>query len=793
VVATPRAWLAAGAAALIVGGAVACHLVAFAPPDPHVDDCNPLRENGGAGLPTALVAFDAVDADFFAAPFPALGRVDDAQGGLQGAVDGDRFPADTPLLFRLRRLTSTDGYGVSAAIFFQLDGAVPAGVLPASFAAPAFPDASSDAASAAAPGVFVFPRGHPDQPATVNVDVSWTRYAVGDGSQSRQGFLLSILPVQGLPLAANTDYVAVVTTAIAQPSTFMQTLCGRATPAGISDADAQQYLDAVQQDLAGPLGVGCAQIAAMSLFHTSDPAHELPQVQALAHDDLTVNELGCDAQPLPREGDSSGWRCEQAAYCVYSGTVLVPDYQRGTPPYLPYVSWQGSWPQEPVGSPSGGAPGCTPDLGSAPEPSDPTSWAPTWRAARVVVTIPHAPPPTRDDGTRASAYPVVVMARTGAGPGGSWVDSIVDRGPTLGGDCKTQVCRGPAEVFTSVGYAGISIDGPLVGISGTQPDEFNEDLAIFDFLNPDALRDNIRQSAVELTLVPDILQHLKIDLGQCEGAGTGDARFDLSHMALFSHSMGSTISPLALAADPRYGAAILSGSGGSLIQNVLYKTQPLPVSAGGLLFGYAVSACDLSPRDPQLSLLQWALEPADSESYARRMVSDLGPPGTWATPHARDVLMIQGLVDHYILPPIADVMSLGEGLDLGVGPGSCNDDRYCDKDPVHGEVAAQGYPALADLLGLSGHRVLALADAGGNVAWPPNVPPPTPPRNLTALVVQHRIDENREPGTCSVDGHEVIFESLLARHQYACFLHDFLNDETPRVRTSGDLFTPCTL
>jgi hypothetical protein len=156
--------------------------------------------------------------------------------------------------------------------------------------------------------------------------------------------------------------------------------------------------------------------------------------------------------------------------------------------------------------------------------------------------------------------------------------------------------------------------------------------------------------------------------------------------------------------------------------------------------------------------------------------------------------MVQGLVDHYIRPPIADVMTLGEGLDLAVGPNACYEDAFCDRLPVYGDLASPDYPSLPCLLPLSG-RSVRTAPLAGNVPWPSNVPMPAGRTGgLTAVVVQHRIDENREElgQTCVVDGHETIYENTLARHQYTCFLDDFAHDLPPRVRASGGEFTSCT-
>ena len=69
-----------------------------------------------------------------------------------------------------------------------------------------------------------------------------------------------------------------------------------------------------------------------------------------------------------------------------------------------------------------------------------------------------------------------------------------------------------------------------------------------------------------------------------------------------------------------------------------------------LSFGYTFRGYTMTQGDPALSMLQWALEPADPPTY-----------GALAKGH---VLMFQGVVDHYILPPMANAASLSLGLDL---------------------------------------------------------------------------------------------------------------------------------
>src|SRR5262249_61163183 len=105
------------------------------------------------------------------------------------------------------------------------------------------------------------------------------------------------------------------------------------------------------------------------------------------------------------------------------------------------------------------------------------------------------------------------------------------------------------------------------------------------------------------------------------------------------------------AVEPRYRPAIFSGFGGSFIENVLYKLKPLDTRAFAMLL---LGEDDLYDGNPVLQLLQWGAEPADPPPYARLL-------------HGRNVLMLQGIVDHYIPPMIANASSLSLALDLA-GP-----------------------------------------------------------------------------------------------------------------------------
>src|SRR5262249_39743086 len=95
--------------------------------------------------------------------------------------------------------------------------------------------------------------------------------------------------------------------------------------------------------------------------------------------------------------------------------------------------------------------------------------------------------------------------------------------------------------------------------------------------------------------------------------------------------------------------------------------------------------------DPALSLAQWALEPSDPPVYADLVIRNPRSRGTPA-----HVLMLQGIVDNYILPDIANATSLSLGLDLA-GPAI--------DDPAHPALAGQ--TSLLPWLPLSGPRKIS--------------------------------------------------------------------------------------
>ena len=395
-------------------------------------------------------------------------------------------------------------------------------------------------------------------------------------------------------------------------------------------------------------------------------------------------------------------------YCAFHSTVSMPVYQEGEPPFD-----------------DGG--GGLALVDGVPQLQD-------WEEANLVITIPREPAPS-------GGYPTAVMIRTGGGGD----RPLVDRGVRDAEGVVAIPGTGPAVHFARAGYAGVSVDGPHGGLRNVTGGD--EQFLLFNITNPAAMRDNFRQSAAEIGLLADILTGLSFDASPCDGADA-TATLDAEELALFGHSMGATMAPVTVALEPRYRAVILSGAGGSWIENLIWKESPIevrPVAESILEYG----SRELHTHDPVISFVQWGGEPADPPVYGRELADD-----------PRHVLMLQGIVDSYILPPIANATSLSMELDLAGEP----------LDADHPDLTH--FRPLEEVLPFSERAAIDLPASGNGRD------------GVTAVVVQHAEDGIE-------DGHEVVFQTEGPKHQYRCFLESF-RDGTPAVPSAGSEDDPCS-
>ncbi len=580
----------------------------------------------------------------------------------------DDFPAAAPSPYLQGILTlaqDPDGFATTGGIFLTTTAALD----PASL-----PDLPASVTTSAS--VFLTPVDGPSA-GTARVPIRVTFRA--DDAPSRTPHLLAAVPLQGAALDPSRTYALVVTPRVRTaagaplaPSPALAAFRANAPLPGLADAAATRYRDALRAlDTAG-----VRDIVGLAVFRTGAPTASFERRVALAR---AAAPIRVTAAPMPRETFPD--------FCVYEAAIDLPSWQEGTPPY---ATDGGRW----------GAADAAPHR----EPS------------RLFVTLPRRVMP-------AAGFPLVVFIRTGGGGD----RPLVDRG-VRGRDGMVLVPgTGPAREFAREGFAGASWDGPHGGVRNVSRGD--EQFLMFNVSNLGALRDNVRQSALEAILLLDALRDLRIDTSACAGLTAPDhsARLDPSLTALMGHSMGASIAPLAVAFEPRYRALLLSGAGASWIENVVHKQRPIAIRPfAEALLRYNTVGARLAVDDPALTMLQWALESADVAPFAARASAQ------------RHVLMTQGIVDRYILPPIANAASLSLGLDLAGPPLDGADARLSAFDPLAGLLPLRGLSARLGAVALNRE-------------------------GFTRVVRQYREDGVE-------DGHEVAFQTDAPKRDYRCFL-----------------------
>ncbi len=632
-------------------------------------------------------------ADFYGIPFPCESRRLPT-----GRIDLSRFPGrrTNALVNGIANIVErdADGFGVMSGVFFQSSARLGPSRLP-----------TLDQSVVRGSPVYLVSvdPGSPDYLRRYPVDVEF----IDNGGPHGTRNMLSLLPLQGVPLREGTLYAAVVLRSLRDlsgqllgVSQSMAALAVKLRPAGMPTAAFNEYLTALrslEQD-----GLALTDAAGVAVFRTGRPTAE--------YEHFVKTLLRGPLPPL-----SAPLRLVEVfpEFVVLQTTIFMPVYQAGSTPFL---HSGGYWQRGPNGQPLLAA----------------------YEEANFYVTVPRKPMP-------AAGFPAVVFIRTGAGPDRALVDRVTVPNGAPG--------DGPALEFARAGYIGVQADGPHGGRRNASGQTGTiEQLLLFNVLNPVTMRDNFRQSSLEIALLAEALPGFSIDLAQCPGVttpGGGPVKVDGGTIALFGHSMGATMAPLCLAFQPRFKGAILSGAGGSWIENVMFKMKPFDMRhwVQGIL-AYPLTGSYLRRHDPVLSLLQWGGDASEPPVYAPYCTKNrVGGPC--------NVLMIQGIVDNYNPPRIANAMSLSLGLDLA-GP-----------ELDLGLAPLPQLVPLADVFRHGGTLAIPLPVSGNGLAAG-SVP-------YTAVVVQYLGDGVQ-------DAHEVAYQLPAARLRYRTFLETLAQSGLPRVQ-----------
>ncbi len=646
--------------------------------------CGDVTEPGEATVAYFVVPRDGVETPGFSTlPWPNDIRLD-----ADGTVNLQGFPAETALVANYVTLIDEEvhGWGTSAGIFFRFSRPLQASSLPASAA-------ESLSSSSAVYLVDV----DPTSPAYGERIPVRTRFEADPGEYIGANHLV-VLPVAGWSMRPGTTYAAILTRALRDDR-------GRPLRRDLdlvrmlSDQElADETLEAARQTYA-PLrrylaerGLSTTQVLNAAVFTT----------QTIVQDMVALREAVYRDMPAPPREPDLQYAGTDAGYFIYYGTYEGPIYQNGDAPYLH-------------------------DGGEILFDEDGQPVLQRTEPIRFAVSVPTGTPP-------AAGWPIVLYAH---GTGGSFRSH-------LGGE--------------SADLARIYDHGELIGraavigidqvLHGTRCSEVtcNPDLNFFNFQNPLAARDNVRQGGL------DNVQLLRLVLGMNVIAAPETGQrifFDPNRIMFMGHSQGGLTGPPFLAVAPEVKLAVLSGAGGNMTLALLNKTEPVDIPALVELLLNEDQPVD--EFHPVLNLIQLFIERADPVNYGRTFIRD--PVDGCAPKH---IFLSQGLWDHYTPPKLTEALAVSIGLDL-VQPWLEPTNRLALRE-IQGLDPADVDPADTQLF-----APLARPVAGNLVDG-----------TITGVLLQYNEWQNH-------DGHFVLFYNPEGNQDYRQFVGTYLHDGLPAI------------
>ena len=219
------------------------------------------------------------------------------------------------------------------------------------------------------------------------------------------------------------------------------------------------------------------------------------------------------------------------------------------------------------------------------------------------------------------------------------------------------------DVRNNLGDKPMFTGDPMLRDGFGDPTGLNSYLDFFEnFLNIGAIRDSIRQSALDEARVAMLLQN-KPMLGALAGPYGTTPALDPTHVAYLGESFGTLVGSGLAAIEPSIDLYILDVPGGGIIDQIVPNSPEI----GSLAVPFAQSIYrtqgTLDRFHPTLSMMQAIIEAGDSLAYAPHVLSDrlqisgmrLGP---------RNVVLIQALLDETM--PAASTVALARNYGVEV-------------------------------------------------------------------------------------------------------------------------------
>jgi hypothetical protein len=492
--------------------------------------------------------------------------------------------------------------------------------------------------------------------------------------------VLSVLPARGVVLAEGHRHAVALTTAVTADGG--KALGASDAFAAIRDGSARgTVLEKLYGEAADALAKAVPaladgkKLAGLAVFTTQVAAGELIQMRE------TVAAL-----PAPAVSWDAAQLAPMAAavfgYQAFPGYTATLDDWLGTPDKLPDGS------DDPARDQSGGAAhDALAVLGTA-----------AFDAPNFLVERPtgYADPTHANVARDAAGHPVVNPDKPTARV---WVTFTLPRAPVPAGGFPVVIIQHGlqddrsflltlANTFARQGWATAAIESVTFGARAASaadrkdeaaswpwsaqakyagPDGFVDQkasaISFFGaFLDFGALRDQLRQSVVDLSTLVDVVSSPGLDLGPLLAAVPG-ARLDAGRMAFVGDSLGAIMGSMVASIEPRLGAYVLNVGGGGILTEVASNAPAMAtlLGAGSLAFGLQRDRLDAG--HPFVQLLQTVLDPADPLVHAHRLVRHPATVAGTLNPK-KNVILVEAIGDELVANEGGEALARVIGMPL---------------------------------------------------------------------------------------------------------------------------------
>lgn len=392
---------------------------------------------------------------------------------------------------------------------------------------------------------------------------------------------VAISPVPGVVLKPETTYAVVVRTVFGAP--FGEAVLPSALQSVLDGGSDYPELETAYGPLADCIGAGdvvLGELAAATVFTTGDPRDELALMSEVAAD---------NAGQLDELVWTYEWRAGPAGTESFSSQLQMPVFQTGEMPYTE----DGGIVLDEHGLPV----------------------VQRWDEVPIYIAWPS---------DASGPIPLVV-----------WL-------PGTGGDWETTLDYPPVEWLLRSGVAIAGFDSQFHG--ARNPTDADAGLATFNYTNPTAGRNVLRQQALELLYFLAALDGAELDI-------ENGPVLDASTISVGGHSQGALAAGLAAGVDDDERAYLLAATGGHVALSALGRTQPFDVRE--LL--EVTFDTELDRFHPLMAALQLGSEVVDPLAYTAWW-------GGWDDTPGRHVFVLNGDEDEYVPKETVDALTIATGF-----------------------------------------------------------------------------------------------------------------------------------